>query len=121
MALTGWQQPAPPTGGFGLYGSQAPGTHGPRYRPPRPPRRRAPHPRVPKPPKPPVHRQVVDPFAPESEDQTRARVRSMLQGELGPILQSIQSAIEARSRSGTAAIGGLTQQLGGLFSQIAPQ
>lgn len=77
-------------------------------------------PRTPHAPTRPVHQKVVDPFAPETEDQTRLRARQLVEQELGPILQQIQAAIEARSKSGQAAIQGYTGELGHLWSGIAP-
>jgi hypothetical protein len=84
----------------------------------RPPKRHAPT--RPRPVKP-VRQRVVDPFAATSDAQLQARAQALAQAQTGPLLQQLQQAIEARSRSGSAAIGGYTQQLGNLFSQVAPQ
>src|SRR6266536_4371330 len=84
----------------------------------RPPRHG--HRQIPKPPVRPPHRTFTDPFAPSSDAQLRARAASETQGALGPLLAQIQQAIEARSRSGMAAIGGLTGELGHLWQGVAP-
>jgi hypothetical protein len=91
-----------------------------RYKPPRPKATRPRPVRPPKPPTRPVHRTFTDPFAPLSDAELRARAASEAQGALGPLLAQIQQAIEARSRSGMAAIGGLTNELGGLWRGVAP-
>src|SRR5438128_1044753 len=94
---------APATDGWSVY---------------RPPKRHAPT--RPRPVKP--RRQIVkDPFAATPDAQLQAQARALAQAQTGPLLQQLQAAIEARSRSGSAAIGGYTQQLGSLFSQVAPQ
>src|ERR1043165_1376697 len=69
----------------------------------------------------PVRHTVVDPLAPLSDAVLRQRAMALTQQQLAPILAQIRGAIEARSRSGEAAILGNTQALGNLFSQAAPQ
>jgi hypothetical protein len=108
MSSDGWQlvQPPRPDPNAGYV----------RYRPPK---RRAP--KLPKRPTPPVRRTVVDPLAPLSDQQLRARALGLAQEQLGPILAQIQRAIEARSQAGQSAIRGYTQALGGLWQGAAPQ
>jgi hypothetical protein len=89
----------------------------PKYRPPK---RTAPKPTRPRPTKP-VRQKVVDPFAPTSDAELQARAQAMANAQTSPLLQQLQQAIEARSRSGSAAIGGYTKELGNLFSNVAPQ
>jgi hypothetical protein len=101
-----------------LYGPQQTGTTGPRRQPRRP---AAPKPKLPPKPHPPVRQHVNDPFAPRSDAQLQSLAGSMVQSQLAPIIKQIQDAIAARSVSGQQAIGGLTQSLGGLFAQAAPQ
>src|SRR6266545_8402202 len=72
-------------------------------------------------PKPPARPRVFDPFKPLTDAELRARALTLSQGQLGPLLQQAREAIEARSRSGQAAITGATQALGHLFGQAAPQ
>jgi hypothetical protein len=119
---SGWSQPSsPPAAGFGLYGRQAPGTTGPRYKPPRQPHPKAPaRVRVPKAPTRPVPRTYVDPFAPSSDAELQARAGQIGGAQLAALIDQIRQAIEGRSRSGTAAIGSLTNQLGGLMSGVGP-
>jgi hypothetical protein len=122
-APSGWSQPKPPkppTGGFGLYGPQAPGTTGPKYKPPRQPHPKARAVKVPKAPTRPVPRTYVDPFAPTSDAELQARAGGIGQQQLAALIDQIRQAIEGRSRSGTAAIGSLTNQLGGLMSGVGP-
>jgi hypothetical protein len=69
----------------------------------------------------PVRQTVVDPFAPTSDAQLQARAQTMANSQTSPLLQQLQQAIEARSQSGSNAIGGYTKELGGLFSNVAPQ
>jgi hypothetical protein len=85
----------------------------------RPPKRtvRATRPRPVKP----VRQTVVDPFAPTSDAQLQARAQTMANSQTSPLLQQLQQAIEARSQSGSNAIGGYTKELGNLFSNVAPQ
>lgn len=90
-----------------------------RYKPPKPRRRRPPRAR-PMRPTPPVRRTFTDPFAALTDQQLRERARSQTQSALGPLVDSIRQAIEARSRSGQAAISGLTRELGGLWAGVAP-
>lgn len=77
--------------------------------------------RIPKPPTAPVHRTVNDPFAPLTDAELQARAAAQAAGTYGPQAAAIQAAIEARSRAGMSAIGGLTNQLGGLWQGVAPQ
>jgi hypothetical protein len=69
----------------------------------------------------PVPRHSVDPFAPTSDAELQARAQSMANSQTSPLLQQLQQAIEARSQSGSNAIGGYTKELGSLFSNVAPQ
>lgn len=82
-----------------------------------------PSPKRPKrtPPRKPTLRKVPDPFAPLSDQQLQQRAQQLFQQSLDPVLAQIRSAIEARSQAGQAAIQGLTQALGGLYAQAAPQ
>ena len=118
MALYGYEAYTPPrhdpNDGYGLYGPQAPGTTGPRYRGQR---KKFTRPR----PKAPVRKKVFDPFAPISDADLRARAMSMTNEQLGPILENIRRLYAERSAQGQAAIRGTTSALGNLFAQAAPQ
>jgi hypothetical protein len=83
--------------------------------------KRPPKPIRPKPPTRPVRQVVHDPFAPTSDAQLQARAQSQATAQTSPLLQALQQAIEARSQSGSNAIGGYTKELGGLLSNVAPQ
>lgn len=110
MAQAGWSV-APPSGsGFSQVAPH-------KWKPPKP---RRPRTRVPTAPARPVQRPVYNPFAPRSDAELAALAASQAQGIYGPQAAAIQAAIEARSRSGIAAIGGLTNQLGGLWQGVAP-
>src|SRR6266542_2878831 len=105
--------PYSPAAGQGAYGQTYRGKGNPkraRPRKPRPPR-----------PVPPPPRPVVDPFAPRTNEQIQAQVSAEQMKLLGPIIQEIQRAIEARSQAGQQAIQGYTSQLGGLWSGAAGQ
>jgi hypothetical protein len=69
----------------------------------------------------PVRQVAVDPFAPTPDAQLVSRAQSMANSQTSPLLQQLQAAIEARSQSGSNAIGGFTKELGNLFSNVAPQ
>lgn len=90
------------------------GPAGPK-RPKRPP--------VKVPPRPvrPVRKTVVDPFSPLTDAQLNERASASVRSQLDPIIAQIRAGIEARSRFGQAAIGGLTNSLGGLLSSAGPQ
>lgn len=106
---SGWSAPAPPRSAAGWS----------RYKPPKP---RATRPQPVRPPKPvrAPHRTFTDPFAPTSDPALRARAATEAQSSYGPLLAQIQQAIEARSKSGMAAIGGLTGELGHLWQGVGP-
>jgi hypothetical protein len=69
----------------------------------------------------PVRQVAVDPFASTPDAQLVSRAQSMANSQTSPLLQQLQAAIEARSQSGSNAIGGFTKELGNLFSNVAPQ
>lgn len=106
-----WSVPPHPVSGF----SQVPqGAWRPPKRPPTRAPRSAPPPR-------PTLRVSVDPFAPRPDAALRSQAQSEANSQTSPLLQQLQQAIEARSQSGSNAIGGYTKSLEGLFSNVAPQ
>lgn len=89
-----------------LSGPQAPGTTGPRYTPPK-----SHKPKAPKAPKRPHRKVVNDPLAPLSDQQLRDQAQQLVNQQIGPLQAQAAAAIEARSRSGSAAIQGYTSAL----------
>jgi hypothetical protein len=84
----------------------------------KPPKRTKP--RTPKPTRP-VLKPFVDPFAPTPDAQLQSKAQAMANAQTSPLLEQLKQAIEARSQSGSNAIGGYTKELGNLFSNVAPQ
>jgi hypothetical protein len=86
----------------------------------KPPKRTATRVTKPRPTRP-VLKPFVDPFAPTSDAQLQSKAQAMANAQTSPLLEQLKQAIEARSQSGSNAIGGYTKELGNLFSNVAPQ
>lgn len=110
MAVDGWDYASPPNGGW-VRPKPA------RTRNPRKPRAI----RQPVRPVRPVRPKYIDPLAPISDKDLRARALGLTNEATGPLLAALQKAIEARSASGQAAIRGTTGALAGLLAPMAGQ